>query len=321
MIVILSGLATSLFARNFSGLYVFGDSLSDSGNVALMIGSDPNQIITGNSYIPSRPYASGQFTDGDVWVTTFASAIGLLPFAQPVLTGGGGNFAFGGARTSTDGLGLPPSLAQQSAAFLGSTGGTVPHDALYVLQSGGNDARDALLAIASGSDPQSIIEATAIQYAQSIGSMVDQLQTAGAERFVVWNVPNLGLLPAITEQGLQASFLGEQIALAMNDALSNRLSGEIGVTIFDDFSLVTQVAMDPASVGLMNATDACGAVAACDPSTYLFWDGLHPTSAGHELLAQHMIQAVPEPSTYLLLISGLLLISIKLRHKAKTIIK
>lgn len=311
--VILTGLTASVSARNFSGLYVFGDSLSDSGNIALIIGSDSNQIITDNGYIPNSPYASGQFTDGDVWATTFASAIGLSPFAQPVLAGGG-NFAFGGARTSTDGLNLPPSLVTQGAVFLGSTGGIAPHDALYVLQGGGNDARDALLAIASGADPQSVIEATATLYAQSIGSLVDQLQTAGAERVVVWNVPNIGLLPAITQQGSQASFLGEQVALAMNGALSNRLSEETGVTIFDDFNLVTQAVMNPTAAGLMNATDACGAIAACDPSTYLFWDGLHPTSAGHALLAQHMIQAIPEPSTYLLLISGLLLIGAKIRY-------
>ena len=310
----LTGFTMSAAAHNFSSLYVFGDSLSDSGNIALAIGSDPNQIITGNDYIPSSPYASGHFTDGDVWVSEFANAIGLAPFAVPALAGGG-NFAFGGARTSSDALNLPPSLIAQGALFLQGNGGVAPPDALYVLQSGGNDARDALTEIASGTDLGTVIGTAAIDYAQATGALIDQLQAAGAERIVVWNVPNIGLAPAITSQGLQAALIGEQIASAMNDALSDRISEEIGVAIFDDFSLVTSAVIDPAATGLLNMTDACGAISACDPSTYLFWDGLHPTSAGHALLAQHMLQMIPEPATYALLMMGLLVIGLRVRYR------
>lgn len=311
---ILTGFAASASAYNFSGLYIFGDSLSDSGNIALALGSDSSQVITGNDYIPNRPYASGQFTDGDVWARTFASAIGLAPFAEPALAGGG-NFAFGAARTSTDGPKLPPSLLAQGELFLQSTGGVAPHDALYVLESGGNDARDALAMILSGANAETVIETAATLYAQSIGVLVDRMQAAGAERIVIWNVPNIGLSPAIANQGSQASLIGERVALAMNDALSDRISTEKGISIFDDFGLVTSVVMDPAGAGLINATDACGAVLACDPSTYLFWDGLHPTSAGHALLAQQMIQAIPEPATYVLLIAGLLVINMQIRRR------
>ena len=107
----LAGLATAASAGPFDGLYIFGDSLSDSGNNALVIGADPNQVITNNSYIPSRPYASQQYTNGNVWAYSFAAAIGLGGYAAPSLAGGG-NFAFGGARTSIDGSfgGFPPSL-------------------------------------------------------------------------------------------------------------------------------------------------------------------------------------------------------------------
>lgn len=314
VVVILTGLAAGVSAHNFSSLYFFGDSLSDSGNIALAIGTDPNQVITGNDYIPSKPYASGQFTDGDVWARTFASAIGLTPFAEPALAGGG-NFAFGGARTSLDNQNLPPSLIAQGGLFLNASGGIAPSDALYVLQSGGNDARDALAAIGSGADPKTVIETITTQYADATGTLVDQLQAAGAQRIVVWNVPNIGLSPAIIDQGPQASLVAEQIAVMMNNALSARMTAEHGVTIFDNFSLVTGAVMNPADYDLINVTDACGAVLACDPSTYLFWDGLHPTSAGHALLAQQMIQIIPEPATYLLLIAGLLVIGIQARHR------
>ena len=45
--------------------------------------------------------------------------------------------------------------------------------------------------------------------------------------------------------------------------------------------------------------------AACDPSKYLFWDGIHPTSAGHALLAAGMLAVVPEPSSMLMLAVGI----------------
>lgn len=308
------GFSSSVFARNFSGLYIFGDSLSDPGNLALVIGTEPDQIITGNDYVPNKPYASGQLTNGDVWATTFAHDIGLGAFSAPALAGGG-NFAFGGARTSLDGANRPPSLIAQEDLFLLRNNGVAPNDALYVLQSGGNDARDALEQILAGSPAETVIETTAAQYAQSLGVMVDQLQSAGAHRIVIWNVPNIGQAPALTHFGPQVSSAGEQVALAMNHALSDRMFLEPGVSIFDDFSLVTQAIMNPADYGLTNVTDACGATSACDPSSYLFWDGLHPTSAGHAFLAQHMAQLIPEPATYALLLAGLLVVGIKIRHR------
>jgi len=120
-----ASVATAASAQPFTGLFVFGDSLSDRGNVAIAIGADPTQTITGNSYIPSKPYASNQFSNGDVWAKSFADALGLASFATPALAGGG-DFAFGGARVATDGAGLPPSLSAQETQFLSSTGGSAP---------------------------------------------------------------------------------------------------------------------------------------------------------------------------------------------------
>ncbi|MFN8895557.1 MAG: hypothetical protein ACK5Y8_17685, partial [Betaproteobacteria bacterium] len=84
-------------AAQFSSLTVFGDSLTDSGNNALVIGANGSQVITGNTYIPSQPYASGTYSNGATWVSSFAAGIGLAPSALPSLAGGG-NYAFGGAR-------------------------------------------------------------------------------------------------------------------------------------------------------------------------------------------------------------------------------
>ena len=164
-------------AAAYDGLYIFGDSLSDAGNNALVIGADPGQVITGNTYIPSRPYASGQYTNGNVWARSFADGLGLGAYGMPSLAGGG-NFAFGGARTRVDGAnaGFPPSVRTQVKGFLDGMGGTISADALYVVASGGNDARDALEAIAGGAPLGATLLNTAISYANSTHRIVDRLQ-------------------------------------------------------------------------------------------------------------------------------------------------
>lgn len=319
--VALAGLTGLASAASYTGLYVFGDSLSDTGNIAALIGSNPGQVISGNGYIPSQPYASGQFTNGDVWVKSFAEMIGLAPAATSTLNGGT-NFAFGGARIARDGLDdngdpLPPSLTAQTGQFFGATGGYAPGGALYVVAGGGNDARDALQAAATSANPLAVIAAAASAYAMNTGAIVDSLQAAGAQHIIVWDTPNLGLAPAVNAQGAGATFLGGAVSAAMNGALAARLTGEAGVSLFDLYGIQGLISANPSAYGLSNVSDACGAVAGCDASTYLYWDGIHPTAAGHALLARQMyITAVPEPGTWALFVGGLLVVGLRSRKRA-----
>jgi outer membrane lipase/esterase len=104
---------------------------------------------------------------------------------------------------------------------------------------------------------------------------------------------------------------------SMNSALDYRLSTEIGVTTFDLFGLVSSIAADPGAYGLTNATNACGAVVnACNPATAMFWDGIHPTAAGHQILANAMVASVvPEPGMVWLMMAGLVGIGAALRRR------
>src|ERR1700716_2649885 len=80
--IALAALASAPAAAGpYSSLVVFGDSLSDNGNNAAAGLFDPAQTITGNSYVPSNTYASGVYSNGPVWASDFAAAIGvpLLP--------------------------------------------------------------------------------------------------------------------------------------------------------------------------------------------------------------------------------------------------
>ena len=310
--------AISLQASAYSGAYVFGDSLSDGGNNRIALGgAGAGQVITGNSYIPTLPYASGVYSNGPVWFNAFALGLGLTQDVPPSLAGGH-NYAYGGARTTTEGSadGFPPSLKTQLNGFLASGMGVSP-DAIYVIAGGGNDVRDVGAAVAGGADFNDTVSAAATAYATQTAMMVGQLRAAGAtaSNIVVWNVPNVGLAPASLAGGPLVAGAASFIAGAFNSALSTALAPS-GVTSFDLFGLITGVVADPGAFGLSNARDACGFVGnGCNPATALFWDGIHPTAAGQALVANAMLAAVPEPGAVWLFMAGLLTLgAVRLRR-------
>ena len=331
-VVALAALGTSASATvapAWSSLVVFGDSLSDGGNNSLLpfVGVDAGQVISGNTYIPSLTYAPAPgafstYSNGPVWATQFAAAMGLNPL--PSLAGGT-NFAFGGATTSG---GLIPSLLAQVAApvssglpgYLTQRGGIADPNALYVVAGGGNNARATFASLATSNNfgtIGSVAGAAATQYANDIGDIVDMLQAAGAHNIIVWNTPNLGTAPAIvsgvpfTASGLTGAQLGSLVAGTMNGALQTRLAGEVGVKTFDLYGLAAKAAQN----GFTNTTDACGApsnsLVCPNINTALFWDGIHPTTAGHAFIASQMavLAAVPEPSEMAMMIAGLVLVA------------
>ena len=295
-----------------SDLYIFGDSLSDPGNNAIRFGSDATATppfnvtlqseITGNAFIATYPYATSyQYTNGNVWAYQFATLLGLpSAVAGPVLGSGLGanNYASAGAATGPlNNPGPVPSLLTQTGSFVASLGSApAPANALYVVAGGGNNARTAMTAILSGSNPAATIVETANQFAADIGSIVDTLQAKGAQNIIVWTAPNLGLSPAITANGPTAVSLATTLTYSMNAALAARLASETDVRTFDFFGLITSVNANPGAYGLINVSDAGGAVPGADLSTYLCWDGVHPTAAGHAILAQSMYDftTVPE---------------------------
>lgn len=300
-------------AASYGGLLVFGDSQSDPGNNAAIIGKDTNQVITDNSYVPVFPYGSGQYSNGDVWAKPFAASIGL-PGAGNSYLAGGGNYAFGGSRVSVDGSDASPvyptSIKHVVEGVVATQSGSIPSDFLYVVTGGGNDARDAiqhaagLLLADPSTDLTPFILNVAGTYAADVGSIVHTLESAGAQHLVVWNVPNLGLTPAVQSAG--AGALGTGVANAMSQALAQALAGDANVKLFDIFGLLTDTVLSPGHNGFANVTDACGAaINACSPATALFWDGVHPTAAGHQFIAQRMyMTVVPLPQSAGLLLVG-----------------
>lgn len=305
-------------AAAYSSLFVFGDSLSDPGNNAAFIGSGSVPAdITSNIAVPHVPYVSGTYSNGNVWAQTVAAALGVSGGAAFGPLVGGTNFAFGGAETSREDV-IPgfsaasPSVRRQANGFL-SFFGSAPSDALYVVEGGANNLRRVAVSLAGANltDFNAAVAVEAAAYADDIGDIVDQLQGAGAKNIIVWNAPNAGLTPAALAFGSAVSFASSSIATAFNTELAARLSSEPGtVKTFDVFGLYNSIAADPTAFGFDNVTDACGNPSlgcSADIDRALFWDGIHPTAAGHALLAQRVLAlAVPESSTYAMFLVGLI---------------
>ena len=301
--------ASAVQAAGFSTIYAFGDSLSDVGNVYLAKGGGE----------PASPYVGGQFSNGPVWAQDLAGSLGL-PALTPSLAGGT-DYAFGGATTGSSFTNSSdvPNLEQQVDTFLASPPST-PSDALYTFSIGAND----LFAILGGQTGGLTAAQAAGAAAQVVASEAADLAAAGAKKLVLFDVPDLGQTPGITALGSDASAAATALSAFFDQAVLQDLAPveAAGLSVYDlnTFALIDQAVQKPETFGFTNVTGPCwgggfdgsgGPLCSTDPAmqdTYLFWDGVHPTAAGHLLVADAALRAmglpVPEPSTWAMLLIG-----------------
>lgn len=324
----LAGATGGAQAATYSQLVVFGDSLSDPGNAALM---------SGNNFPPSPlPYA-GPFSNGPTAAQYMAQMLGGgTVLGWPAATAASNNFAVGGATTgngnfnvitdSPAGLGLAfPALAatgmaQQVAAYAAQHPSVALADeTLFMLWGGANDLYLGLGTVGPAGMP-AVIASTVTNLVNDILVLVG----LGATHFLVPNLPDLGLTPEAVEAGGAAQALASGLSLAYNTALDGALDGlraapgMAGVSLveFDAAALLAAVVSDPAAWGFSNVTDRCfdaRDVAGTLPNVlggcagYLYFDHIHSTTAAHQVLAEAMLAAaVPEPGMAWLLLPAVL---------------
>jgi phospholipase/lecithinase/hemolysin len=233
---------TGSYATSFSSLIVFGDSLSDNGNI-------------------------GRFTDGAIWVETLAASLGADLY----------DFAYGGATTGEDNpaVGEPVfGLQWQVENYMAPA-----EDALFTVWAGANDFLQARFPDAA---------------AYNIGMALENLYGDGARDILVGNLPDIGATPAFYSGPNQGAATGWTTLFNLNleVVLADFEEGHDDATLY--------------------RLDAYGLFAGFTPGTpewaELFWvDGFHPSSIGHQLIADTAYcSVVPEPATLLLVGAGLM---------------
>jgi phospholipase/lecithinase/hemolysin len=281
--------------KDYSSIVVFGDSLSDTGNVAHLTDSAYGLRIPG----PVINYTDGRFTDGydtlpaaqqyfGNWVEQFAASLPSHPEVIDSLDGGT-NYAYGfattGKGTSTLAFGTSnlfpvqiENIGQQITDYL-ATHPRINKQTLFIVWGG---AIDVLYATSS----KDVINA-AFQQLLNIQRLID----AGATQFLVPNLPPLGLTPRLN--GSPATSAAATAASALyNGYLKLGISllqdlyrfRHLTVYQLDAFSLLSKIVASPAAFSIANASVPAEALPV-DPDAYLFWDDIHPTTRGHNFLA------------------------------------
>jgi outer membrane lipase/esterase len=287
----------------YSKVVVFGDSLSDTGNLGIWTNG-------------------ATAADKKVWAQYVAAAFGktITPAytlgATGFTLGTGNGFAIGGAQTGDVALGEAPAglLGTGTQVTNYTSRAAVDPKALHLFWIGGNNInarlRTALGAIGAGT-PAEAAGAAAVTGisadAKTAATQVAALKAAGAKNIVVMNVPDLARVPVTI--GTAASFgpLGAQIlglantlSTTYNQQLTANLAG-MNVIQFDTFTLFNGLLNNPAAYGITSATTPiCADANACNlaaSNQALFADGLHPTTYAHSLVGDWVAGALESTST------------------------
>ena len=261
--LIFAGCSGNKSGDTYTQIVVFGASLSDNGNATT--------IVPG--LFPDAPYYPGRASNGLLWIDVVAADLGntVKPFVN-----GGTNYAVGGARTcEISGTNPNPfDMCYQATLYLTAALNRADASALYVIDAAtvGNN----IFAVINNGLSHSEITTTA---PTDIAKIMDKLYNAGARKFLVTNVPDVGATPR--GQGLPSPATATALSNGFNGTLNNELANFRAAHAGADVRLADFKAAVAITTGFTNTTDPCvvNLVACTTPDTYTYWDNLHPTAA------------------------------------------
>jgi len=266
--------------------YIFGDSLSDTGNLLLANGAGGPPV-----------YFNGRFSNGPVWHEGLTGGVlALSPFLTTIAgdPSAGINFAHGGARTAGFGIGpngsapiLPGSIEQAQAYAAMVNGGqiTAPDaNDLFAVWIGGNN----FLAARDGS-PIDIAQGVA-----DIQLTLSTLAETGARRFLLFSVPPVGttvdIPPPFDAQFDLAVSQFNQGLRGVDAAVSAQYGADI--LFINTEALFLDAYEAPELYGFSEVDTDCvsqGLLLTDCPSDWSDYDGIHPTTQAHAVLAQFIV--------------------------------
>ncbi|HEX4943533.1 MAG TPA: autotransporter domain-containing protein [Usitatibacteraceae bacterium] len=306
-------------AAQFSNVVVFGDSLSDAGFYRPFLAS---------LGLPAPLVATlGRFTTnpGPIWAELISQHYGATPAAS---NANGWIFAQGGARVASDSSSTPPGGAQrpvstQVTEYLARNGGAADPGALHTIWAGANDFFQNFGAFAVGAINQTQLQANVLGAATAEIQQVGRLYAAGARYVMVFSLPNIGATPQFASLGPAAAGAATALSAGYNTTLFTGLASTgMRVIPVDTFALLSEIMANPGAYGFSNTTGiACGAfppittpttvssqfcytgnlVASGADNSYVFADGVHPTTGAHRIVADFVKSLIDGPTAYSML--------------------
>ena len=309
----------------YSGITIFGDSLSDPGNAAALAAA------AGRPFPPEFPL--GKASDGPLWSERVAAEFTTRGLPAR-------NFAFAAARVLPDdkdglfpGINLPAQLRNFAAA---APAPLAPgHLALFWL--GANDLRAALRDF----DPQgnllsevATLATSAIAAATSLVQQATAVRAAGIHDILFVTAPDLSLTPAALLRSNEERALAQLATGIFNATLGAAVSAldliepDLRVSVFDINKGLIATLGNPDAFGVTNplalsCLDAIGVPPPLDRlgecRAHFFYDDIHPSSTLHAALAadiRTVVAPIPLPAAGWLLLTGLVLLGGVARRRA-----
>ncbi|KAJ2660484.1 hypothetical protein IWW48_002948 [Coemansia sp. RSA 1200] len=306
--------------RSTRSLYVFGDSLSDTGRL--------HTITFG--LVPPEPYWEGRFSNGPLWIEYLALLQGLQLEDYAV-----------GASESVDSrpnlFGLLPmaipstrdqieTFAKAHPKYTSSSSGAGRDTA--VLEMGGNDIISNLANILASGGTQTAVDSFVDSLATTVVGQVQRLKELGFRSVFVTNSPPLQSIPLIKLQNRVP--IATNVVTAYNTLLAAKIkktfgtsqqsSGSFSCTLIDmsgfmQLSMTSRVASALGAKGtgssciagnvmdlvennkrmeaiLRLAFDLKGALICDNPQDHIFWDPIHPNDRIHRLFGYYVNELI-----------------------------
>lgn len=292
--------------RGFKTIIAFGDSLTDVGNVAGI-------TIPGNAPLINGYFEETHFSDNVIWIEQVAAFLKLptpTPGRGPVTSlpplTNGSDWAWGGAEADPGFIDLPsttepvPNLLTQVESYLAAN--KADPNNLYSIWAGADNFLEG--------------DHNPVEAVDAVVQAIRLLYIGGARHFLVFNLPQLGDTPAAIAGGPAVEIAAELYSVTFNKLLKNALF-EIsqdrrfkGNFYFVDIFTEFVIAIDTVRLGgtytpsffvpgppvaISNVT-GLGLIffqtTGTFPTNFLFWDGVHPTTQGHQVVAGLVLQAL-----------------------------
>lgn len=281
-------------AEPFNSVVVFGDSLSDAGNLSQALGLGVSRFTT---------------NPGENTAMYVADGLGLSATDS---TSGGNNYAWGGAGILNNyslGVFFSPTIQSQVDDYLKNNRASA--STLYQMWGGSND----IYAIYESAPSTATSEIIPVANAEL--SLLNNLYEAGGRYVVVYNLPNLGATPDGVSHNLQNKYreVVNQYNQTLNAGLATLSQRGLNIIPVNTYAILAEIMANPSAYGIINTSSgACNALSSliCEPgdyasgteNTYLFADTVHPTTGGYKMLASIVLSEIAAPGKISLLSKG-----------------